>query len=634
MQHRRTQRQPSRRSATLLPLSALLFSACSSTAAESTVPDERSEIAEDIHLSGPFEIDILFVVDSSASMVEEQAAVAGQLETMLRETLAADYYTQPPNLDLHVGVITADASDPETSGVLHAAGRLPGCDPSFTALDCERDEECPWLSHSLFLPDDGTDVSNPPLWEDLACIAAVGTDGGAQERPFDAIIAALTTQSQPGRPNHGFLRDDSHLVLVFITDEDDCSGLELSDDAEPGVECLLREDELMPAADVHDALLELRGGDENRLAVSAIVGIPVDGSWDPGDPLVELRDLRRIEGNRPAPSCEGERGLAYPPPRLAELVYAAGNNGILESICREDWSWAFAAVSWWEIDLQGVCLPRLLQPDDIRTCRVELIQEDLDECLGLADAAGPERTTGWSVDLGLDDEGRRRCEILPADLDVDGCPDGALECPPDWEPSDGGLDGWFVDWTSSGCEHGVLKVTERLMTAIRGELRIRCVDDPCPEVRSCPRALSDASSCEEGCGDGAVCVEHISGEICGWIELPDGMRRPLQCSRCSSTLGSACSMASPASGAPRRGLAVSQFRFEKRRKLLVEQARDLNRHAEWGIALENLCGDFWEKDPPVKLTAEVHRDIVALARDLGLRSDYYENLMELVEESR
>jgi hypothetical protein len=30
-------------------------------------------------------------------------------------------------------------------------------------------------------------------------------------------------QAGPGMPNEGFLRDDSLLAIVYVTDEDDCS---------------------------------------------------------------------------------------------------------------------------------------------------------------------------------------------------------------------------------------------------------------------------------------------------------------------------------------------------------------------------------------------------------------------------
>jgi hypothetical protein len=483
-------------------------------------------------------------------MAKEQGVLSGQVETMIRELLVSDYRTEPPNIDLHVGVVTTDMDDPATAGVLRSEGQLPGCQPRYTALDCELDEGCPWLSHSLLLPDDGIDSDAPPLWEDLACIAAVGTGGSSQEQPFEAALRALTAMSEPGMPNHGFLRENSLLAIFFITDEDDCSGLVGADDAEPGVECILHEDELTSIADVHDALVDLRAGDLNRIVVSAIVGIPFDGSWSPGDPIEELRALRLIEGAEPAPGCEGETSLAYPPPRIAELVYSFENNGVLESICQDDWTRALQVITFWDIDIRGVCLPRLLQPETIRTCHVELVLEDREDCLGLADRPGPERSEGWSADLGLDEEGRRRCEVLPADLDLDGCPDGALECPPDWDASDGGLDGWFVDWTNMQCEYGVLTFTDRAVSAIRSELHIRCIDDPCPALRSCPEALSEAPSCDEGCEESSVCVEHRSGEICGWMELSDSTRWPLQCWRCSPTVGAWCSIANAAYDAP------------------------------------------------------------------------------------
>jgi hypothetical protein len=69
--------------------------------------------------------------------------------------------------------------------------------------------------------------SNPPLgllWkpvsEAFACSAQVGTGGCGFESPLEAARWAL----DPARKaNPGFLRPDSLLALIFVTDEDDCS---------------------------------------------------------------------------------------------------------------------------------------------------------------------------------------------------------------------------------------------------------------------------------------------------------------------------------------------------------------------------------------------------------------------------
>ena len=57
----------------------------------------------------------------------------------------------------------------------------------------------------------------------MGCVAVLGTGGCEYEQPLEASLAALTRQAEPGMPNEGFLRNDSLLAIIYVTDEDDCS---------------------------------------------------------------------------------------------------------------------------------------------------------------------------------------------------------------------------------------------------------------------------------------------------------------------------------------------------------------------------------------------------------------------------
>jgi|CXWL01.1.fsa_nt_gi hypothetical protein len=61
---------------------------------------------------------------------------------------------------------------------------------------------------------------------------------------------------------------------------------------------------------------------------------------------------------------------------------------------------------------------------------------------------------------------------------------------------------------------------------------------------------------------------------------------------------------------------------------LVKEARELNGVNESTIAMENLCDNLQEL-PAVRLTEEVCRDIMGLARAMGLRGGY-EELISLI----
>ena len=308
-------------------------------------------------------VDILFVIDNSNSMSEEQAELNRQFWPLVIELLEPTRDPEtgevPPAVtDLHVGVIstdmgthgftimTCDRPVDGDDGLLQSHGRRAECDDTYRALDCTYDE-CPWLSHSTTLPDDGTEPTNPPIWEDFSCIASLGTGGCGFEQQLEASLRALTEQTEPGHPNEGFVRDDSLLAVIYVTDEDDCSTPEPAmfdprrdDLGTLGVRCALQEPLLYPVERYFAGLVRLRDH-VGHLVVAGIVGIPNDGSWSVGDPIEDLRALRRISPGTPdtlVPTCDTDMGLAYPPVRIAELVYMFRQYGYLASICDKFWT--------------------------------------------------------------------------------------------------------------------------------------------------------------------------------------------------------------------------------------------------------------------------------------------------------
>jgi hypothetical protein len=499
---------------------------------------------------------------------------------MAEELINPSEPNAPSVQDLHVGIVTTDmgthgytiqtCSNPSNgdNGVLQNIGRRDGCLPNYSAPDCDR-AECPWLIHSNEFPDDNP--ADSPIWDDFSCIASLGTGGCGFEQQLEASYMALVVNSEAGRPNEGFLRDDSLLAIVYVTDEDDCStnNAEMfnpsrSDFGPLNVRCALHEDELYPISRYHDAFVALRDGDADSVVVAAIAGVPVDGSWNPGDPIERLRELRQVNPSNPnelLTSCDTSNGIAFPPVRIAELVYSFGNNGILESICRDDWTAALQAITRKIQDkLPGVCVERALASTGSDTCRViETLIND-GECPSPADAPGSDRTRGWHLDLGLVDvngSNRRRCEILPADYDGNGIPDGASSCEPESFDQPGILQGWFYDNSCSDCNFGQVRFTHTDVTSDRSEVRFECLTALCPAARQCavaarpPEEGCRSSACD--CGPGEVCVQHVSEDICGWTfardadgnqvdEDGDGRpdTRPCGCSRCSPTIGSVC----------------------------------------------------------------------------------------------
>ncbi|MBA2319727.1 MAG: VWA domain-containing protein [Deltaproteobacteria bacterium] len=126
--------------------------------------------------------DVLFVVDDSGSMSEEQDRLAANFSAFLEVMEAGDAEWQ-------LGVATTDVTTAE-------AGLLRG---------------------GIFSP------STPALAQAVGAAVAVGTDGSRDEAGLEAAALAVD-----GR-NAGFVRPGAELHVVVFSDEDDLSDGEVAD---------------------------------------------------------------------------------------------------------------------------------------------------------------------------------------------------------------------------------------------------------------------------------------------------------------------------------------------------------------------------------------------------------------------
>lgn len=134
------------------------------------------------------ESDILFVVDNSCSMSDEQEELIANFDAFIQGFINT-------TLDYHIGVVEGDLnpSSPGNWGVLRE-------------YNGER-----WVH-----PD------TPDKITAFNAMANVGDDGdGACEMGLMASKAALTTQSGIGMPNEGFYREDALLSVIIVSDEPD-----------------------------------------------------------------------------------------------------------------------------------------------------------------------------------------------------------------------------------------------------------------------------------------------------------------------------------------------------------------------------------------------------------------------------
>jgi hypothetical protein len=159
-------------------------------------PDLGAEVHVDrvTQLALP-QVDILWIVDNSQTMQEEQDRLLGSFDSFIR-------YFADSGLDFHVGVISTDMDNPDESGklVLDDSGGGRFIDTSYDL--------------------DGAVRS-------FSERAALGTAGSSDERGRDAAYAALVTERDT--TNGGFYRDDAALVMIAISDERDYSRMSVQD---------------------------------------------------------------------------------------------------------------------------------------------------------------------------------------------------------------------------------------------------------------------------------------------------------------------------------------------------------------------------------------------------------------------
>jgi hypothetical protein len=205
-------------------------------------------------------VDILFVIDDSRSMGDEQQALADGFTTFLGELEAS------PTL-WRIGVVSTTLA--------------------------EFGPESPLLGVPQVLQP-GTEVG--ALFRERV---QMGVSGSDKEKGLWAASQALWG-------NAGFVREGANLVVVFVTDEDDCS----DDGALDGwnaAQCYERREELVPVEDLVDRIVRVkRQGELVRLG--GILG-PLDDS------------------------CGDD---ALPGSRYAQAVKAVG--GPMGRICDEDWT--------------------------------------------------------------------------------------------------------------------------------------------------------------------------------------------------------------------------------------------------------------------------------------------------------
>ena len=234
-------------------IASTLLAALSGCAACDSVPDAAVTDCNAQVVPGGAATDILFVVDDSGSMAEEQDELANNLGAFIDQLLGSAIA-----LDVHVGVTNTSVEDyllndgtttlyplRRWNGSQWVSTGFPGAPgtpyPQGTLVAIEQDPSgLGTAGHFLWgaTYDDPTHLTStwggPRMLSSATATADVlardfkanvkqGTWGSSREQPLAAMKRALEKASCPG-PNCGFLRAGARLAVVVLTDEDDCSG--------------------------------------------------------------------------------------------------------------------------------------------------------------------------------------------------------------------------------------------------------------------------------------------------------------------------------------------------------------------------------------------------------------------------
>lgn len=203
-------------------------------------------------------VDVLFVIDNSGSMADQQASLVASFPGFVAGIQQALEHAP----SYHVGVVTSDdywGNDPSCRSIGDLVTQTSG--------HASSNQVCgPFAGGHRFMSD-----QEPSLSDGFACAARVGDTGDDDERIMRALLNAVEpSRNAPGACNAGFSRTDALLVIVIITDEDDVKDGCVSDD-----DCDSYGSGGDPDAWV-DELVSHRGGVKENIVVLSLLGKQLD----------------------------------------------------------------------------------------------------------------------------------------------------------------------------------------------------------------------------------------------------------------------------------------------------------------------------------------------------------------------
>ena len=304
--------------------SMVIFSGCTASIGDGSVGEESGadgsgsdENGQDAETDGDFgstegdpglaaetdscnKMDILFVIDDSGSMREEQSNLSANFPQFANVINSFTTELGRP-IDYRLAVSTTGVSR-DLSFAGRGGGdaeRQFGADGALQGSDCATSR--PWLERR-----------DQNIEDTFTCMANVGINWPGVEMPLEAVRLAIQDRVSDGS-NANFFREDALLGVVFLTDENDCSWREtngnyIGGDSIQGF-CDTRPESIHTYIDALDTFKEDRG----RWATAVIAGLS---------------------------DCSSELGDASRATRLLDFAQQTGDNAVTSSICEGDLSTA------------------------------------------------------------------------------------------------------------------------------------------------------------------------------------------------------------------------------------------------------------------------------------------------------
>ncbi len=525
---------------TLSIIAVLVATGCIDRPLVKVEPGTESYIMEEFKQTSFDGVDILVVVDNSVSMGDEQENLIEEFPLLIRALLdppmgGSGQLLYPPALDLHIGVISTDMGaggylldtcehEPLVGddGVLRhsPAPGMAGCDEAFPS----------YLSYPSTEADEGLIQK---MATDFGCIATLGTDGCGFEQQLEAALKGLSVHAQPGGPNAGFLRQDSILMILFVTDEDDCSVSDPQifdrelDLGHVNMRCFYHPEMIHGLARYVEGYRSLRTDWQDKLILGFITGVPlVEQCQTTGDLIAPCLALTQmipmpdpLDPTRLSPSCNTDSGLAYPPVRLVELAMQFGENALVQSICTDDFGPAIEHLSEKLTGVIGsLCSKRELEVEKLAgdsclceaSCTIIEQLDDMRPCppgLRCYEPGG----AGTGCATRTDEEGQLHtlCVIPQAPTRLDRC---ELVCSDPLATLTPQAEGWYyMPYGTGGCPEVVF--SDSVIPADGSRVYLQCESMICPDSRQCgpddfPASVccDSQSYCDQDAPSGPTCV--------------------------------------------------------------------------------------------------------------------------------